>query len=63
MVRVAASRRVYTILPLLVTLLLSGASATAQSPAPSSFRLTLDPAMTKGPGGAPVMIVEFSDYQ
>ena len=33
------------------------------SPAPAQTRPTITPAMTKGAAGAPVTIVEFSDYQ
>lgn len=32
-------------------------------PARAQTRLTIDPAMTKGPANAPVTILEFSDYQ
>jgi hypothetical protein len=42
---------------LLVILLVTVTSARAQ------VGITVDPAMTKGAGGAPVTIVEFSDYQ
>ena len=42
---------------LLVSLLVTVASARGQ------VDITVDPAMTKGAGGAPVTIVEFSDYQ
>ncbi|MBI3625859.1 MAG: hypothetical protein HY215_06905 [Candidatus Rokubacteria bacterium] len=38
----------------------AGGAAGAQEPA---VKLTLDPAMTKGPATARVTIVEFSDYQ
>jgi protein-disulfide isomerase len=31
--------------------------------ADGQVNLTVDPAMTRGPAGAPVTIVEFSDYQ
>jgi hypothetical protein len=31
--------------------------------ADGQVNLTADPAMTKGPAGAPVTIVEFSDFQ
>ena len=31
--------------------------------AQSAPALTVNPAMTRGPAGAPVTIVEFSDYQ
>jgi hypothetical protein len=48
--------RVYYILPLLL-LALDAARVVAQ------VELTITPAMTKGPPGAPVVIVEFSDYQ
>lgn len=54
-----ASRRtrrwgVYTIVTLLLAL---AAGAHAQ------VRLTIEPAMTRGPADAAVTIVEFSDYQ
>jgi protein-disulfide isomerase len=45
---------------LLLFVLVSGAWA---QPAPTSPVFTLDPVMTKGAAGAPVTIVEFSDYQ
>jgi hypothetical protein len=37
--------------------------ASAGSAKEDDLRLTVDPAMTKGAPGAPVTIVEFSDYQ
>jgi hypothetical protein len=40
-------------------LLLVAAACGAQTPRD----LTIDPAMVKGPVGAPVTIIEFSDYQ
>lgn len=33
------------------------------APARGQVEITLDPAMTKGAAGAPVTILEFSDYQ
>jgi hypothetical protein len=44
---------------LLALALLLAAPGGAQTPAD----LTIAPAMVKGPAGAPVTIVEFSDYQ
>jgi hypothetical protein len=32
-------------------------------PAGAQIEITVDPAMAKGPVGAPVTILEFSDYQ
>jgi len=32
-------------------------------PAPGQVEITWSPSMVKGPSGAPVTIVEFSDYQ
>ena len=49
--------RVYYIPFLLISALLGAAAARAQ------VDLTVAPAMTKGPAGAPVVIVAFSDYQ
>jgi hypothetical protein len=46
-----------------VLLLLVLVSAAWAQPAPMSPVFTLDPVMTKGAAGAPVTIVEFSDYQ
>jgi hypothetical protein len=40
-------------------LLLAAVACDAQS----SRDLTIEPAMVKGPAGAPVTIIEFSDYQ
>ena len=40
-------------------LLLAAAACGAQTPRD----LTIEPAMVKGPAGAPVTIIEFSDYQ
>jgi hypothetical protein len=54
--RPAAFRRSRVYYSLLVVFLL-GADADGQ------VNLTVDPAMTKGSAGAPVTIVEFSDYQ
>lgn len=50
-------RAVYYIILLLVSVLLLAPPARAQ------VEVTLDPAMIKGAAGAPVTIVEFSDYQ
>ena len=47
--------RVYTIV--LVSILVTTSAGAAPT------RITIDPTMTKGPTGAPVTIVEFSDYQ
>jgi hypothetical protein len=62
-VRAADSRRVYTILSVLMALLLGAGISVADSQAPAPLRLTLEPTMMKGPAGAPVTIIEFSDYQ
>ena len=48
--------RVYYSL-LVFLLLIAGERAHAQ------VNLTMDPAMTRGPAGAPVTIIEFADYQ
>lgn len=48
--------RVYYSLPVMLLLLLGGR-------AEGQVGLTVNPAMTKGPAAAPVIIVEFSDYQ
>ncbi len=53
---VSRPRRVYYILLLVLLVLLV-------SPASGQIELSVEPAMTKGPAGAPVTIVEFSDYQ
>jgi hypothetical protein len=50
------SVRVYTIV--LVSILVI-TSAGAGAP----IRITVEPTMTRGPAGAPVTIIEFSDYQ
>lgn len=51
------SARVYTIMLTLILALLP----TMTAPAP--FRITDEPALTKGPATAPVTLVEFADYQ
>jgi protein-disulfide isomerase len=43
----------------LLLLLLAPSASRAQAP----VELTLTPSMVKGPAGAPVTIIEFSDYQ
>jgi protein-disulfide isomerase len=43
----------------LLALWVTACSAQAERP----ITITLDPAMVRGPMGAPVTIVEFSDYQ
>ena len=53
------SPRVYYILFLLLLL----ASALGTPLAGAQVELTVHPSMIKGPPGAPVTIVEFSDYQ
>ena len=40
-------------------LLLAAVACGAQTPR----EITIEPAMVKGPAGAPVTIIEFSDYQ
>jgi hypothetical protein len=47
--------RVYTIVAVAILLLTSATAA--------PIRITIEPVMTKGPAGAPVTIIEFSDYQ
>jgi hypothetical protein len=46
---------------LAVALLLGGAGAS--DPVVAQVNITINPAMTTGPAGARVTIVEFSDYQ
>ena len=48
-------RRVYTMAAAILALLVV--------PLAAQVELSLDPAMTKGPARAPVVIIEFSDYQ
>ena len=50
------SSRVYTII-------LACALVFAAADAPAQVEITVAPFMVKGPAGAPVTIVEFSDYQ
>ena len=55
------SARVYyrfCVVPLLLVVLALGAAS-----APAQVELTAHPSMVKGPAGAPVTIIEFSDYQ
>jgi protein-disulfide isomerase len=42
---------------------LAGPGSAAAQVTETEVRLTLDPAMVKGSPNAPVIIVEFSDYQ
>ena len=44
---------------LVLALVLAGGGASGQAPGD----ITVEPTMVKGPAGAPVTIVEFSDYQ
>lgn len=55
------ARRVYTSVLLSATLLL--VAFFVSRPARAQLDLTVEPAMTKGRADAPVVIVEFSDYQ
>jgi hypothetical protein len=58
-----ATPRVYTLLVALA-LVVGAAVTAADSQAPGRpLDLSINPAMAKGPAGAPVVIVEFSDYQ
>ncbi|MBI3636967.1 MAG: hypothetical protein HY216_12285 [Candidatus Rokubacteria bacterium] len=47
----------------MLSAMLVGLAFFAGSPALAQVDLSVDPAMTKGPVDAPVVIVEFSDYQ
>lgn len=58
--RPSVSRGVYTIFSLVGLIVVAASIAL---PVRAQTRLTIDPAMTKGPASAPVTIVEFSDYQ
>jgi hypothetical protein len=51
---------VYTIFALVG---LAVVAASIALPTPAQTQLTINPAMSKGPDGAPVTILEFSDYQ
>ena len=59
--RTARRRRVYTIRVALLVLLL--VLARDAGSAEMLGNITVEPTMVKGPAGAPVTIVEFSDYQ
>jgi len=48
----------FCVVPLLLVVLTLGAAS-----APAQVELTPHPGMVKGPPGAPVTIIEFSDYQ
>ena len=50
--------RLFCVVPLLLVVLALGAAS-----APAQVELTVHPSMVKGPAGAPVTIIEFSDYQ
>ncbi len=50
--------RWFCVVPLLLVVLALGAAS-----APAQVELTPHPSMVKGPPGAPVTIIEFSDYQ
>lgn len=58
--RPSVPRGVYTILALLG---LTAVAALLTPPTAAHGELTIDPAMSKGPVGARVTILEFSDYQ
>ena len=50
--------RVFCVVPLLLVVLALGPAS-----APAQVELIVHPSMVKGPAGAPVTIIEFSDYQ
>jgi len=50
--------RLCGVVPFLLVVLALGAAS-----APAQVELTAHPSMVKGPPGAPVTIIEFSDYQ
>lgn len=50
--------RLFGVVPLLLVVLALGAASAA-----AQVELTAHPSMVKGPPGAPVTIIEFSDYQ
>jgi hypothetical protein len=54
-------RRLRGVYPVVALVLVLAAAPFVR--AEDDLRLTVDPAMTKGAPGAPVTIVEFSDYQ
>ena len=49
--------------PVALLLVALWAAACGAQTEPTAARVTADAGMTKGPAGAPVTIVEFSDYQ
>lgn len=49
--------------PLWLGICLAGPGLASAQVTETDVRLTLDPAMVKGSPNAPVIIVEFSDYQ
>ena len=57
-----ASWRVYTLFTALLVLLLCGGASPARAQN-AAVGLTVEPTMAKGAAGAPVTIIEFSDYQ
>jgi hypothetical protein len=58
--RPSVPRGVYTIFALVGLVVVAASIAL---PTPAQTQLTINPAMSKGPAGAPVTILEFSDYQ
>ena len=56
-----AVSRLYARWSLVILVLLSLGPGASRAQAP--VELTVDPSMVKGPTGAPVTIIEFSDYQ
>jgi hypothetical protein len=64
-VRVTSSRRprVYTFWSTCIAVALAALAAGASASAQSGPETGADPAMIKGAANAPIVIVEFSDYQ